>query len=247
MLSSNNILKPADGRPVTMPTQDMIIGLYYLTTDRQYGRPTARRGRVRSRSPGRGHHGVRPGELEHAGSDQGADPPTSRPPAGVDGPRARGSPSRRPDDAFLETTLGRALFNEALPTDYPFVNAQVDKKASVAIVNDLAERYPKVRSRSAGRAQGAGFHWATRSGVTVSISDVVTPPRKAEILAGYEAEAAKVEKLSTSVGLMTDRRASPGAHRDLDRRDRRGRQGDGGQLPEDQPDLHDGESGARGN
>ena len=72
------------------------------------------------------------------------------------------------------------------------------------IVNDLAERYPKVEVAAALDAlKDAGFHWATRSGVTVSIEDVVTPPRKAEILAAYEEQAAKVQK-QYERGLITD-------------------------------------------
>ena len=76
----------------------------------------------------------------------------------------------------LETTLGRALFNDTLPADYPFVNYEVGKKALGAIVNDLAERYTKVEvAASLDALKDAGFHWATRSGVTVSIDDVTTP------------------------------------------------------------------------
>jgi DNA-directed RNA polymerase subunit beta' len=60
MLSTNNILKPSDGRPVTMPTQDMIIGLFFLTTEREGAHG---RGLRPFSSPGRGDHGLRPGEI----------------------------------------------------------------------------------------------------------------------------------------------------------------------------------------
>ena len=87
----------------------------------------------------------------------------------------------------MSTTLGRALFNETLPADYPFVDYEVGKKQLSAIVNDLAERYPKVQVAAALDAlKDAGFHWATRSGVTIAIEDVVTPPNKQQILEGYE-------------------------------------------------------------
>ena len=104
----------------------------------------------------------------------------------------------------LETTLGRALFNDTLPADYPYVNYEVGKKALGAIVNDLAERYTKVEvAASLDALKDAGFHWATRSGVTVSIEDVDTPDNKAEILADYEEQAEKVQK-QFERGLVTD-------------------------------------------
>ena len=105
---------------------------------------------------------------------------------------------------LVETTLGRALFNETLPVDYPFVNDQVDKKRLSTIVNDLAERYSKVQvAASLDALKEYGFHWATRSGTTVAISDVVTPPRKLEILEGYEEKATKVQT-QYERGLITD-------------------------------------------
>ena len=83
----------------------------------------------------------------------------------------------------LETTLGRTIFNDTLPADYPFVNYEVGKKVLGAIVNDLAERYTKVEvAASLDALKDTGFHWATRSGVTVSIDDVTTPADKVEIL-----------------------------------------------------------------
>ena len=107
-------------------------------------------------------------------------------------------------ELLVETTLGRALFNETLPVDYPFVNDQVDKKRLSTIVNDLAERYSKVQvAASLDALKEYGFHWATRSGITVAISDVVTPPRKLEILEGYEEKATKVQT-QYERGLITD-------------------------------------------
>src|SRR5690606_13942791 len=89
---------------------------------------------------------------------------------------------------LVETTLGRALFNDALPPNYPFVNTVVDKKQLSGIVNDLAERYTKVQvAASLDSLKDTGFYWATRSGTTVSIADVQTPARKTEILDTYDA------------------------------------------------------------
>jgi DNA-directed RNA polymerase subunit beta' len=105
---------------------------------------------------------------------------------------------------LLETTLGRALFNEALPADYAFADYEVGKKQLGQIVNDLAERYPKVDVAFCLDAlKDLGFHWATRSGVTVSIGDVTTPANKAELLAGYEDRASKIDK-QYERGLITE-------------------------------------------
>jgi DNA-directed RNA polymerase subunit beta' len=186
MLSSNNILKPADGRPVTMPTQDMVLGIYFLTSMRE-GEPGE--GRAFS-SPAEAIRAFDAGEL----SMQAA--VTLRqvgivPPPGWQAPEGwePGQP------VTLNTTLGRALFNEALPEDYAFVNEEVDKKRLGAIVNDLAERYHKIQvAATLDALKEAGFYWATRSGVTVSVEDIATPAEKQRILEEYEAKAEKVER-----------------------------------------------------
>ena len=184
MLASNNILKPSDGRPVTLPTQDMIIGLHHLTTLKEGATGEGRafssiaeailaldqhtldlNAKVRIR-------------LEHVYFADG-----DAPEGFVQG-----------DTVLMNTTLGRALFNETLPTDYPYMETVADKGQLSAIVNDLAERYPKVEVAAAlDRIKDAGFHWATRSGVTVALSDILTPPNKREIISGYEKQAAKVQ------------------------------------------------------
>src|SRR5690606_19438664 len=102
----------------------------------------------------------------------------------------------KPGDVWTtETTLGRVMFNELLPQDYPFVNEQMHKKVQARIVNDLAERYPMiVVAQTVDKLKDAGFYWATRSGVTVSMADVLVPPQKKEILDRYEKEADGIEK-----------------------------------------------------
>ena len=104
---------------------------------------------------------------------------------------------------IVETTLGRVLFNETLPPGYRFVNYEIRKGQLSAIVNDLAERYPKVQlAATLDALKEAGFHWATWSGVTIGIEDVVAPPRKREILERYEKEAERIDK-QYQRGLMT--------------------------------------------
>ncbi|MGN6608277.1 MAG: DNA-directed RNA polymerase subunit beta', partial [Jatrophihabitans sp.] len=192
MLSTNNILKPADGRPVTMPTQDMILGLYHLTalkpealgSDRVFASEAEA---IMARDTGTLHLQA-PVTIRVEGVhsvDNGRGGEVWEAPEGWEPGQA----------ALLKTTLGRCLFNEALPVDYRFVNYEVTKKELGQIVNDLAERYPKVAVAHALDAlKSAGFHWATRSGITIAIDDVVTPPSKAEILDRYEQDAEKIEK-----------------------------------------------------
>ncbi|MEU1847862.1 DNA-directed RNA polymerase subunit beta' [Streptomyces sp. NPDC019990] len=199
MLSSNNILKPADGRPVTMPTQDMVLGLFFLTTD---GEMRDLKGEGRSfASVAEAIMAFDAGELSLQSKIDvrfpvGTIPPRGwTPPAPEEGAEADGGEWQQGDPFRLNTTLGRALFNELLPEDYPFVDYEVGKKQLSEIVNDLAERYPKVIvAATLDNLKAAGFYWATRSGVTVAISDVVVPEAKKEIVRGYEAQDEKVQK-----------------------------------------------------
>ncbi|MGQ0630136.1 MAG: DNA-directed RNA polymerase subunit beta' [Sporichthyaceae bacterium] len=195
MLSSNNILKPSDGKPVTMPTQDMIIGLFFLTGDR--GEMTGH-GRIFS-TVAEAQMAYDSGELDLQARIKlrftDLVPPRNWvAPEGY----AAGEP------ILLETSLGRALFNETLPPDYPYIEQEVGKKQLSIIINDLCERYPKVSvAATLDALKAAGFHWATRSGVTVSIGDVVTPPEKAQILEEYEGRAEKIQR-QFEKGLITD-------------------------------------------
>src|SRR3712207_2059520 len=187
MLSSNNILKPADGKPVTMPTQDMVIGLYHLTHQREgvqgEGRVFASdaearmafdNGELHLQAPIR----IRLRDVVEVDNGRGAEPWEA--PEGWE----------LGQSAIVETTLGRVLFNETLPRGYRFVNYEIRKGQLSAIVNDLAERFPKVAlAATLDALKEAGFHWATWSGVTIGIEDVVQPPRKWEIPERYEKEA----------------------------------------------------------
>ncbi|MGH3544548.1 MAG: DNA-directed RNA polymerase subunit beta', partial [Mycobacteriales bacterium] len=192
MLSSNNILSPASGRPITAPTKDMVLGLFHVTSDRA-DRPG--QGRVFSSvaeaimaydQRSLDIQAVVRIRLDGVPSvDNGAGKPGWEAPADW-------TPS---SPLLVETTLGRVFFNETLPVDYRFVNYTVRKQELSEIINDLAERYSKVQvAATLDAMKETGFHWATRSGVTIGIEDVVTPPAKAAILERYEAAADKVEK-----------------------------------------------------
>jgi DNA-directed RNA polymerase subunit beta' len=177
MLSSNNILSPANGRPITSPTQDMVLGLYFLTMARE-----------NEIGEGRAFSSLSEAIMafdQHSVSLQA-------------------KVKIRLKGETRETTIGRALFNEALPADFPFVDHDVTKKALGAIVDRLAEFYPKVTvAQTLDALKSLGFHWATRAGATIGIEDVVTPPRKREILETYETQADKVQS-QYEKGLITD-------------------------------------------
>ncbi|MEY2474954.1 MAG: DNA-directed polymerase subunit beta, partial [Actinomycetota bacterium] len=188
MLSANNILSPATGRPITVPTQDMVFGAYYLTlsveglkgegrtfrhiheVERAYeARDIELHARIKFRFPREVENGDLPYEE-------------------------------------LETTAGRLFFNEALPEDFPYVNDIVGKKNIPigSIVEEIADTYPKVVvANSLDKIKDLGFRYAAQSGLTISINDVRTPPEKAAILDRYEKEAEKAET-QFKRGIITD-------------------------------------------
>ena len=181
MLSSNNILSPASGRPITSPTQDMVLGLYFLTSLRE-----------KELGEGRAFSSIAEAVMAF---DQGSLSLQAKIKLRID---KSGIAETR------ETTLGRALFNEVLPADFPFVDYDVTKKLLGLIVDNLAEGYAKVTvAQTLDALKSLGFYWATRAGVTISINDVVTPGRKREILEGYETKADKVQS-QYEKGLITD-------------------------------------------
>ena len=193
MLASNNILKPSDGRPVTLPTQDMIIGLHHLTTVKEGATGEGRAfASVAEAILAHDQHTLDLNAMARIRLNDVVFAEGDAPEGYTGGP------------VLVNTTLGQALFNEALPADYPYVQKVADKGTISAIVNDLAERYPKtVVAATLDNIKDAGFHWATRSGVTVALSDVLTPPNKREIVAGYEKLAAKVQS-EFEKGMITD-------------------------------------------
>ena len=195
MLSSNNILSPAHGRPITSPSQDMVLGINFLTSERED-----------MLGQGRAFTSVSEAFMAFDARDIMVSSHVKIRFTDVVPPLGWVAPAGwEPGQSFiLETTLGRALFNEALPVDYPFVNTEVDKKVLGGIVNDLAERYPKVQvAATLDALKESGFRWATRSGVTISIEDVVTPPKKAQIVDEAETRAEKVQT-QFERGLITD-------------------------------------------
>ena len=187
MLSSNNILKPSDGRPVAVPSQDMIIGLYHLTTPRDGQKNEGHAfSSVSEALMAMDRHEI---ELYtkvkiRLDGDQFVAPEGWEAPEGY----------KPGDPVLLDCTVGQVLFNQALPKDYPWFSGVADKKGLGSLINDLAERYPMdVVARALDNLKNSGFYWASRSGVTVAVSDSATPAEKPAILERYEKQAAAIQ------------------------------------------------------
>ena len=196
MLSSNNILKPSDGRPVTMPSQDMIIGTYYLTQTPDPDLEVDRDSHGQEVVPAFSSFAEAVMAHDFGRLDVNATCDI-RFEEGITAPDGWVPPAswHEGDPITLRTSLGRAIFNTALPETFPYVNYVVDKKALGNIVNTLAESYSRVEvAASLDALKANGFYWSTWSGITVAFADVVSPASKPEILARYEAQAAKIEE-----------------------------------------------------
>ncbi|MGA5744999.1 DNA-directed RNA polymerase subunit beta' [Rothia sp. HMSC061E04] len=187
MLSSNNILKPSDGRPVAVPSQDMIIGLYHLTSPRDGQKNEGHAfSSVSEALMAMDRHEI---ELYtkvkiRLDGDQFVAPEGWEAPEGY----------KPGDPVLLDCTVGQVLFNQALPKDYPWFSGVADKKGLGSLINDLAERYPMdVVARALDNLKNSGFYWASRSGVTVAVSDIATPAEKPAIMERYEKQAAAIQ------------------------------------------------------
>jgi DNA-directed RNA polymerase subunit beta' len=177
MLSSYNILNPKDGRPVAIPTQDMVLGSYYLTMEK----PNA---------PGEGKVFSSPEEAGMA-YENGAVSLHARVKV-----RWRGE--------LLETTVGRVIFNQALPEEMGFFNGVADKKALSKLVDDCYRRLGLTATQKLlDGIKELGFRYATRAGVTIGSADIIIPREKKEILAEAEKQVEKVE-VQYRRGLITE-------------------------------------------
>ena len=198
MLSTNNIFTPATGRPITEPAQDMVFGAYYLTlpADREVENPRVFR------------HVY---EIQNAlddGSLTLRTPIEIRPAAGspMDERLAAAGVESVGASRRLVTTPGRVFFNEALPEGFRFVDELISKNATPigTIVEAISAGFGRQQVANALDAiKSLGFRYATKSGLTISIDDVVTTSEKAEILNKYEEQAAKVE-LNYRRGVIVD-------------------------------------------
>ncbi len=156
MLSTQNILSPAHGKPVTMPSQDIILGVHYLT-------------QILPEAKGEGKIFASKEEAKIA-YDLGAVDLLAKIKVKIDG-------------KLIETTVGRILFNEILPEGYKFINEVLDKKKISKIISDIYEKYGnEITAQTLDKIKELGFKFATKAAVSISFTDLVVPKKKAKIL-----------------------------------------------------------------
>lgn len=221
MLSSNNILSPASGKPLAMPRLDMVTGLYFLTMNKR-GDEQGGEGRYQPADENGPAQGVYSSYAEAImARDRGVlglQAPIKvrishlRPPREIE--EAQFPEGWQRGDTWLaDTTLGRIMFNELLPWDYPYLEGVMVRKGGGSekillgdVINDLAVKYPMISvAQTLDKMKDAGFYWATRSGVTITMHDVLVLPNKTEILESYEAEAERIERKYWEQGALTER------------------------------------------
>jgi len=178
MMSVNNILSPANGKPIVVPTQDMVLGIYYLMKERKGAKGE---GKIFS-DPEDVRIAYDAGTLdEHA--------------------KIR----VRMNGSFIETTTGRIIFSEILPQGVPFsmVNKDMTKKELGKIIEHI---YKKSGKRNAvvflDNLEALGFKYATKSGASISMVDMHIPSKKAELIRNSEQEVIEVQKQYAD-GLIT--------------------------------------------
>ena len=196
MLATNNVLSPASGNPIVSPSQDMVIGLYYITechddletaehafVDANEAQLAYEAGHITLQTPIK----VRVGDL--AGSEEIYNKIKNRFSELL-------TPEYTSGDVLSNTTLGRLHFNAILPSDFPYIEASVRKPQMKKIISEVIETYNKAELREfLDSMKRVGFNFGAKAGLSVAMTDVKTPPSKNQILEKYENEAEKVEKL----------------------------------------------------
>ncbi len=190
MLSSNNLRSPASGKVLTVPSQDMVFGVYYLTTERA---GASGEGRVfASFDDLMNAYDARDGvdlqakvTVRVSTSDANYEEDGRKLFRVMNKWNSFDEIDVTDGPARFETTCGRIIFNrQCLPADYPFINYKMVKSDMGKLVNDCCDRYPLARVEPILDAiKYAGFHYATRAGLTVSVWDAVIPEEKADMLA----------------------------------------------------------------
>ena len=188
MMSTNNILSPANGEPIIVPSQDVVLGIYYMTRER--ANATRRGHGVRGRRGGAPR--LRVGRRRAAREDQGAHP--------------REASSGIATHKLTQTTVGRALLSEILPDGMAFeqINRTMNKRAISATIN-LCYRQLGLKETVvfADQLMYTGFHYATRAGVSFGVNDMVVPNEKKTILEAAESEVKDIQD-QYAAGLVTD-------------------------------------------
>jgi len=191
MLSSNNILLPAFGNPVSIPTQDMVLGLYYLTIDSATADEwPGRKDESGERVP-RAFFSEKEAQIAYDAKAISLHEPIRV--------RWRGGET-------IETTMGRVIFNMALPAhwNHSFVNQTIDKKGLQKFIAECYRRYGNAETAGFLDAiKTLGFRFATVSGTTVSIDDIVIPDKKHDLIANADHQVANIDELYKQ-GLLSE-------------------------------------------
>src|SRR5499427_4172935 len=205
MMSTNNILSPANGRPIINPTQDIVLGLYYATRERRFARGCFREGSLRMKGDGlEGYlRGVfaSPAEVRMA-YDHGVVETHSGIKVRVTDKDEDGNPRTR----VVQTTVGRVMISEVLPKEIPFdyCNKVLNKKALSQLIDVC---YRKHRNKEtvllADRLRSLGFEYATKAGVSICMDDMVIPDKKKELIDAAQEELQRVVD-QYQEGLITD-------------------------------------------
>ena len=204
MLSSNNILSPAHGAPLATPSQDMVLGIYYLT----YGPDGEELGKLDEKlksSKSASTNGNRPRVYRSAQEAELA----------YENRLVKlhdYAEYRRPGHEHFLTTVGRIIFNDRIeraiaealeedwdPEKYEFVNHSLKKREINEIVSNLVEAYgaPAI-AQALDAFKELGFHYSSQAGITISKNHVVSPPNKEEILDGYEKQVPRSRASTTT-------------------------------------------------
>jgi len=192
MLSSHNILSPANGYPLAVPTQDMVLGIYYMTKAKPKAKGEGRAfgssdevvmaleaGEVELLTPIRMRYTGEVIDLTNAYDDQDV---SHTEPVNL-------------SKQFLQTTVGRVIFNDHLPSDMPFINGLLKKKGVQALVLYAYLRFGLEKTVvMLDRLKELGFLYATKSGISIGISDMVIPSVKFKLVDAAEHEVVKVQQ-----------------------------------------------------
>ncbi len=191
MLSSHNMLNPQDGSPITLPSQDMVLGLYYLTKERQSTKDVPVRGE--------GHHFYSPEEVLIAYNEGKLDLH-----AGIKVKVMQENEEGKLVLALTETTAGRVIFNQAVPEGVPFVNTLLTKKNLKVVISDIIERTDfYVTAKFLDNIKELGFLWSFKGGLSFNLGDLITPTVKQKSLTEAQTEVDEVWD-NYNMGLITN-------------------------------------------
>jgi DNA-directed RNA polymerase subunit beta' len=191
MLSSNNVLSPANGDPIIVPSQDIVLGLYYITREKQGAR-------------GEDSAFINVAEVSRA-YETGQVEISARIHVRIRETELAEDGSKREKLTRYQTTVGRALLSEILPVglSFDYINKALKKKEISKIINASFRRCGlRETVIFADRLMYTGFSMATRAGLSIAVDDMLVPQQKNEIIGEAEKEVQEIEKQYTS-GLVT--------------------------------------------